>query len=295
MVSLNRCLWAGFAMLLGAMSAAAAEPDLARWNVLAIEQLPTDSKLNKVVLIGGSTSFKPGEHEYVAGCGVLADLLKQTPGVAPVVAVDWPRKPETLEGAKAVVFFFDGGDKHGWLKEDHLKQVQKLAESGVGFVNFHQIIDVPKDLGDRTREWTGGTWEKGLSQRAHWITEFKNFPEHEISRGVTPFKIDDGWLFKLRFAPELKGITPLLKTVSPKATGAAAELNNDAVVAWAFERANKSRSFTFTGCHLHSSLSQEGYRRFLVNGILWSAQVEIPKSGSPVELTDEGLAKYLKK
>lgn len=92
----------------------------------------------------------------------------------------------------------------------------------------------------------GAAWEKGHSQRAHWVTEFKTFPDHAIFRGVTPFKIDDGWLYKLRFVPQMKGVTPLLSTTSPKAK--APKDASEAIVAWAFERAKGGRSFTFTGC-----------------------------------------------
>ena len=47
------------------------------------------------------------------------------------------------------------------------------------------------------------------------------------------------------------------------------------------------RSFTFTGGHLHESFAEEGYRKFLVNGILWSANLKIPADGAPVKLTEE--------
>src|SRR5947208_16355170 len=92
-----------------------------------VEQQPADPKAAKVVLVAGSNYYKPGEHEYVAGCAVLADLLRQTPGVAPVLALDWPTRPETFAGARAVVFFLDGGDKHPFLTGDRLAQVQKPA------------------------------------------------------------------------------------------------------------------------------------------------------------------------
>ncbi|MFM9962342.1 MAG: ThuA domain-containing protein [Planctomycetaceae bacterium] len=258
----------------------------------SIEVLPSDPKLAKIVLIAGSNVFKPGEHEYVAGCAVLRDLLKQSPGVAPVLALDWPKKPETLAGAKSVLFLFDGGEKHQLLGADRMAQVRKLADEGVGFVGLHQFVDVPKDLGDRMCDLMGAAWEKGHSQRAHWVHKYATFAEHPVSRGVAPFQIDDGYLFKLRFVPEMKGVTPLLRTVSPKA--ARQELTDEAIVAWLYERANGGRSFTFTGTHLHASLAEEGYRRFLVNGILWTAGVEIPNSGAPVSLTPEGLKKYLK-
>lgn len=281
-------------LLLGALPSWSWSQDSAATVVtdLPIEVPPSDSKLAKIVLIAGSNYFKPGEHEYVAGCAVLADLLKQTPGVAPVLALDWPKKPETLNGAKAVVCLFDGGDKHALLAADRMAQLRKLADEGVGLVGFHQFVDVPKDVGDRMRDLMGAAWEKGYSQRAHWVTRFGTFAEHPVSRGVAPFQIDDGWLFKLRFVPEMKGVTPLLKTVSPKA--ASPELTDEAIVAWLYERPNGGRSFNFTGTHLHASLAEEGYRRFLVNGILWSASVEIPKTGAPVSLTPEGLNKYLK-
>jgi len=256
-----------------------------------IEVLPSDPKQAKIVLVAGSNSFKPGEHEYVAGCALLRDLLKQTPGVAPVLALDWPQKPETLSGAKSVVMLFDGGNKHGLLKDDRLAQLSKLAEHGVGIVQLHQVCDVSKDLGERSRSWGGATFEAGYSARAHWITEFKMFVNHPISRGVTPFKIDDGYLFKLRFVPEMKGVTPLLRTVSPKA--ASQELTDDSIVAWLYERPNGGRSFTFTGTHLHASYAEAGYRRFLVNGILWTAGLEIPNSGAPVELEPADVPRYL--
>ena len=259
----------------------------------AVEQLPTDPTAAKIVLIAGSNHFKPGEHEYVGGCAVLMDLLRQTPGVAPVLAIDWPKKPETFIGARAVVFFFDGGDKHAVLTGDRLAQVQKLLDAGVGLVQFHQTPDVPKDLGDRARSWSGAAWEKGHSQRAHWVAEFKAFPDHPAFRGVMPFAIDDGWLFRLRFADGMKGVTPLLRTPNPKAK--AKQTATDDVVAWAFERPGGGRAFSFTGGHLHASLAQEGYRRFLVNGILWAANVEVPAGGARVDLDPADLPKYLKK
>jgi hypothetical protein len=272
-------------LLLLIVSAAAADPP--------VEQQPADAEAAKIVLIAGSNAFKPGEHEYVGGCAVLSDLLKQTPGVAPVLALDWPQKAETLRGARAVVFFFDGGDKHGVLQGDRLAMVQKLAASGVGIVQLHQAADYPKDLGDRARSWAGAAWEKGYSQRAHWIASFQEFPQHAICRGVKPFTVDDGWLTKLRFVEGMKGVTPLLRTAAP--TAAQKPQGSEDVVAWAYERPGGGRSFTFTGGHLHRSFAQEGYRRFLVNGILWSAGLDVPAGGAKVDLDAALLPSYLKK
>ena len=210
----------------------------------------------------------------------LADLLRQTPGVSPVLAVDWPEKPATLAGARAVVMFFDGGDKHPLLDSARLAQVQKLADAGAGLVALHQVVDIPVDRGDRMRGLFGAAWEKGFSQRAHWVADFKTFPDHPICRGVTPFKIDDGWLFKLRFVPELKGVTPLLRTVSSK-TPVALQSGSEDVVSWAYERPGRAggRSFVFTGGHLHNSLADEGYRKFLSTASSGRRVCRFPRGG----------------
>ena len=258
---------------------------------IALEEQPKDAKAAKVVFIAGSNFFKPGEHEYVGGCALLMDLVKQTPGVAPVLALDWPKNPETFAGAKAVVFFVDGAEKHAMLKGGRIAQLQKHIDAGGGVVMLHQGVDVPKDHGDRMRGWMGAAWEKGHSQRAHWIDAYKTFPDHPTTRGVTPFKIDDGYLFKLRFTPEMKGVTPLLRTVNPKTAGA--KPDDNAIIAWAFERRDGGRSFAFTGGHLHASFGEEGYRRFLTNGILWSAKMEVPTGGAPVALTPAELNSYI--
>jgi type 1 glutamine amidotransferase len=258
---------------------------------ITLEEQPKDAKAAKIVFLAGSNFYKPGEHEYIGGCALMMDLVKQTPGVAPVLALDWPKDPQTFANAKALVFFVDGAEKHARLKGERMAQLQKLTDAGVGMVMLHQGVDIAKEHGDRMRSWMGAAWEKGHSQRAHWIDTHNTFPTHPITRGVTPFKIDDGYLFKLRFADGMTGVKPLLRTTNPKMP--AAKLDDNSIVAWAFERKDGGRSFAFTGGHLHVSFAEEGYRRFLTNGILWSAKIDIPTSGAPVALTPAELNAYI--
>ena len=257
-----------------------------------VEELPKDPKAKKVVLVAGSGYFKPGEHDYEAACAVLFDLLKQTAGVAPVYAVDWPKKDDTLTGAAAVVLFADGAEKHPLLKGERFKQVSKLADGGAGVVQLHQLADYPKDWTDHAKALSGGAWAKEGGLRAHWVHEFKEFGDHPVFRGVSAFKIDDGWLTHNKLTAD-KALTPLLKTTNPKAADKF-KGDND-VVAWAFDRPGGGRAFTCTGGHLHASFAEEGYRRFLVNGILWAAGVDVPKGGAKVELDAKKLPEYLQK
>src|SRR5438552_2213965 len=117
----------------------AAEDDPYDQSGVPLEVQPKDAKLHKIVLVAGRQSHGPGDHEFFAGCAVLMKLLKQTPGVFPVMARDgWPKDPEkTFAGAKAVVFYMDGGGGHPIIQKEHKEVVQKLMDQKVGFVNLH--------------------------------------------------------------------------------------------------------------------------------------------------------------
>lgn len=251
-----------------------------------LEVEPTDASASKIVILAGSFSKGGGEHEYFAGSAVLAKLLKQTPGVFPVLAAEgWPKNEKILEGAKAIVFYMDGGGKQPLLAPDRFEKIQKLAAAGTGIVHLHQIIDYPKTATEKVLPLIGGVWVPQASARGHWDGDFATFVEHPITRGVAPFKENDGFLYKLRFVEGMKGVTPLLRTSPPKG-----ELKgSDDVVSWTYQRADGGKSFVFTGCHLHSSWGLEGMRRFVINGILWSAGLEIPATGAPVALDPDEL------
>src|SRR6516165_1919300 len=181
-----------------------------------LEVQPTDPNVSKIVLVAGRQSHGPGEHEFFAGCAVLMKLLKQTPGVFPVMCRDgWPKNPKTFEGAKAVVFFMDGGGGHPIIQKGHREVVQKLMDAGVGFANLHYAVEYPKSQSDHVLEWLGGYYETGFSTNPHWKADFKVVPGHPITNGVKPFAINDEWYFNIRFKPELQGVTPILKATPP--------------------------------------------------------------------------------
>jgi hypothetical protein len=126
--------------------------------------------------------------------------------------------------------------------------------------------------------------------------EFADFPKHPILRGVTPFAAPlDGWLYNLHFAE--RGVTPLLTGPVPdksrSTADAKAHTGRAETIAWAFERADGGRSFAFTGCDLHRNWQVESQRRFVVNGILWSAKIEVPENGASVTFEASELSKNL--
>src|SRR5262245_63472583 len=87
---------------------------------------PADFKGKKVVLVAGSKSHGPGEHEFFAGCAILMNLLKQSHGVWPVMARDgWPKNEKIFDGAATLVFFMDGGGNHPVIKPERMEKLQQ--------------------------------------------------------------------------------------------------------------------------------------------------------------------------
>ena len=261
-----------------------------------LEQDSTDPKLAKIVLIAGSVSNKPGQHEYFAGCALMMDWLKQTPGVWPVLAAEgWPKDERIFEGTKAVVIYADAGAKLPFLEPARWARIKTLMDAGAGYVALHQAVEVPADRAEEYKSWLGGVWQPDIGSRGHWDMEFSEFPKHPVTRGLSAFSAPlDGWLFNLHFAD---GAKPLVSGQVPdKArTTADAKAHNGRpeVVAWAYERANGGRSFAFTGCDLHKNWQVESQRKLVTNGILWTAKIDVPEGGAPVPLSPAQLAANL--
>lgn len=261
-----------------------------------LEQDSPDPKLAKIVLLAGSVSNKAGQHEYFAGCAMMMNWLKQTPGVWPVIVADgWPKNEAILDGAKAVVVYADGGPKLPFLDPARWEKMRGLMNKGAGLVMLHQSVDVPEANAEEIKSWLGAVFQKDIGSRGHWDMEFSEFPKHAVTRGVTAFAAPfDGWLFNLHFAP---GAVPVLSGAVPDKNRSTADAKAHAgraeVIAWAYERANGGRSFGFTGADLHKNWIAESQRRLVTNGILWSAKVEVPEGGAKVPATPAQLAANL--
>ncbi len=248
----------------------------------------TDPSVAKIVLIaGGISNNKPGGHEYFAGCSLLYKCLKQTPGVAPVMAAEgWPKNEAILKGAKCIVIYTDGGEKLPWLDDARWSKMREAISAGAGLICIHQAVEVPANRADEFKTWLGGVWQKDTGCRGHWDMTLKTAAQHPTLAGAATFDAPgDGWLYNLHFADT--GVTPLLVgQVADKArttADAKAHSGRDEVIGWAFERKDGGRSVGFTGADLHSSWRIDSQRRFMLNAILWTAKV----NAEPVIKLDE--------
>jgi len=269
----------------------------------------TDAKTakKKIVLLAGRPSHAPGDHEHNAGCQLLARCLNHVPGITAEVYRDgWPKDPSVLDSADSIVFFADGGDGHPAIQGDRLATLDKLLDRGVGMACLHYGVEVPKERGGAEfLRGIGGYFEMHWSVNPHWTANFDSFPEHEITRGVKPFEVNDEWYYHMRFQPDMKGVTPLLTAVPPASTlerpngphsgnpFVRAEAGKPQHVAWAYERPEGGRGFGFTGAHHHANWGNPSFRTLVLNALVWTAGGQVPADGVQCEVTPEDLRQNL--
>ena len=265
------------------------------------------AKPKKVVMIAGPRSHGPLSHEHRAGIMLLTKCLNEGASdlVSPTVVTNgFPKDVNIFNGADAVVIYSDGGGRHPALGGKNLETLGKLMDKGVGLLTIHYAVEPTTNKGNKEFiAWQGGCFETHWSVNPHWVAKFKNLPKHPITNGVKPFEANDEWYFHMRFAPDMKGVTPILSDVAPKETmkrGDGAHSGNPAVrksvaagepqhVAWAFERPNGGRGFGFTGGHNHLNWGKDNFRKTVLNAIVWVAKAEVPKGGVPSKLVEKDL------
>jgi hypothetical protein len=210
---------------------------------------------------------------------------------------------KTLANTDAVFIYADGGAKHPAVVDGHLDTLRALMAKGVSFGCGHYGVEVvPDQAGQEFKEWIGGHYENQFSCNPIWEADYKQFPEHPITRGVKPFTTKGEWYFNLRFRDDLKGLTPILVAkpsdatrdgpyVSPPGPYAhiQAAKGRDEVMMWSTERADGGRGLGFTGGHFHLNWGNDQQRKLMLNALVWLAKAEVPKNGVESKVTETEL------
>lgn len=253
----------------------------------------------KIVFVAGKKSHGWGSHEHNAGCLLLAKCLNEAaeqtglPVLTTVYKNGWPKDSTAFMNADTVVVFADGGKRHPL--HGNGEDFEHIMREGVGLVCLHYGVEVPKgESSQRLLDWIGGYFETNWSVNPHWEADFKELPDHPVTRGVKPFKLLDEWYYHMRFSSKVD-VTPILSALpgpdtltrkdgphhnNPDVRAAVLERKEPQHVAWAFVRGDgKGRGFGFTGAHFHNNWANDNARKVVLNAIAWTANAEVPENG----------------
>lgn len=242
-----------------------------------------------IVFLAGGRSHGPGEHEFNAGCQLLAKALNEQSGlgIKATVVSGWPQDEKVLDGIKGLVIYADGTSVvgKGWAKVD------ELAKKGVGIMFMHYAVHPSPAEGEKHyRPWIGGAFEEGWSVNPHWVADLKALPDHPVSRGVAPMvQAYDEFYYNMRFPADRSKVLDLVTAIPTRERmkkyinlwneHGVAGLDKPQTLMWGIERADGGRGVGFTGGHYHRNWAIDGFRTLALNAIVWTAKVEVPKTG----------------
>lgn len=239
-----------------------------------------EAQRTRVLLIGKEADHPYGTHMYMHTLGMLAECLKQQSNVETIVSQGWPSEDGKLDAISTIVLYTSPGAEF-LLDGPGAGKLDQMMKQGVGLVTLHWGSAVyEKNLGRLGPTWgnyLGGFWVSnyGLSTDKSWLKQLR--PEHPICRGWKEYELHDE--FYLR--PVMRQAKPLLQVTTKE---------ESVTVGWTHERPGGGRSFGTTLGHFYRNFQIESFRRMVVNGILWTAQMEVPEQGANVDLDPSLLA-----
>ena len=261
-------------------------------------QVQTKKKI--IFLAGPKDHGAVGRHEYEKDLRELAWQLEKATnlpaGIETAVLVGKaPRDLSVLEDASAIVIVGSGdwqrnetnvlfqqfqatdGRTYDAETTAYLQRFDQLIrQKQIGISIFHYTMWVENWVGRRYYlNWLGGLWIPYASHNP--VDTWKMEPlavKHPVLQGIKPWSFRDE-VFSRYFLFDNPKRTELLQ-------GTPSNTNNGAPrpVSWVYERPDGGRSFVWGGSDFHDNMhSVEDYRRYLLNGIIWTAKIDVPADG----------------
>src|SRR5439155_11288225 len=99
----------------------AGEPMLIQFKDILLKRLKPEGT-KRLVLVAGTPSHGPGEHEFNAGVSLLKKCLGAVARVQSSAYLNgWPKDPTAFDCADTILLYMDGGDGHPVIQGQHLK------------------------------------------------------------------------------------------------------------------------------------------------------------------------------
>jgi hypothetical protein len=161
----------------------------------------------------------------------------------------------------------------------YLAKVDSLHKAGMGIMILHWGITTTNQKATQYyMSWFGEASLSGYTRNplGFWsVLPLKTAKDHPILRGVGPWNYKDEIFSRMVVNPADPHRTDLLAGSIEKSNEGPAELLG---IGSAYEK-DGARGVLWGGMDYHSALLNENYRRYVLNAILWTAGIDVPKGG----------------
>lgn len=253
----------------------------------------------RVLIVVGPSDHPPGSHEVAAGGRLMKHCLEtasNVPGVTVDLVEGWPGDKAVLDSASTVVFI---GDTFPPMRlpnsKQSLSELGGMMNRGCGIVCVHYATglrkeDVADDGEHPLLHWMGGYF---ATKCAHHQSIARIYPAATIEPLAAGHPVCNGWKpFTLSEEPYINNyfgkndnqpapnVIPFAMSLLPP------DAPRRETVAWGVERPDGGRGFGIVMPHFIRSWKNEDLRRFILNGIVWTAKREVPEAGVETTLPD---------
>ncbi len=260
------------------------------WCLIVTSNLTMATEPRMLIVVGPS-KHPPGSHEVAAGGRLLKHCLETAsnlPERRVELVTGWPDQAQR-DAADTVVFLGDTFPANRLPNaSQNLADLDVMMQRGCGLVCIHYATGLLGEdvtpLGDHPLlRWVGGYFanrscphHESIAKIFPAATITPAAPEHPISRGWREFTVHDEPYYRNYFGPEAEpaaNVTVLATSMLPP------EAPQSEAVAWCIERPDHGRGFAIVMPHFYQNWGDDELRRFILNGIAWSAKLEIPADG----------------
>lgn len=254
----------------------------------------------RVLIVVGPSDHPPGTHEVAAGGRLLkhcVESMTNVPDVKAAVVEGWPDKM-SRDAASTIVFIGDLFPPNRLPDaKRNLADLDAMMRRGCGIVCIHyanglSAADVADDGEHPLLHWAGGYYATRCN---HHKSVAKVFPAaiitpatgHPITRGWKEFTLHDEPYINNYFGKDGNRPAPNVTTLATSMLPPEAPQRE--TVSWCVERPDGGRGFSIVMPHFYRNWTHGDLRRFILNGIVWSAKLDVPVGGvqsTPPNLTE---------
>jgi type 1 glutamine amidotransferase len=254
----------------------------------------------RILIVVGPTDHPPGTHEVAAGGRLMKHCLENMANL-PSVKVDlfneWPKDKAVRDAASTIVFIGDTFPPNRLPDAgQNLAELEAMMQRGCGIVCVHYATgllgeDVKPDGDHPLLRWLGGYFanrscphHESFAKIFSEATISPAAPQHPVWRGCRAFTLNDEPYFNNYFGKDgnqpATSVTVLATSMLPPAAP------KRETVSWCIERSDTGRGFAVVMPHFYRNWKLEDLRRYLLNGIVWTAKLDVPATGVQTTLPE---------